>query len=96
MSIKFQFFTLPGDQQKPVQYLDMSTADFIVQKTSLLAQGFVVSGDVIYAANATDAVSQYNSGMIAPLAEFNAASSPVYSVVVWLQSLTATLFRRDS
>ncbi len=92
MSIKYQFFTRPDIQQQPVQYLDMSTADFIAQKTSLLAQGFVVSGDVIYAA----AVSQYNSGMIAPLAEFNAASSPVYSVVVWLQSLTAMFFRRDS
>jgi FtsH-binding integral membrane protein len=92
MSIKYQFFTRPDIQQQPVQYLDMSTADFIAQKTSLLAQGFVVSVDVIYAA----AVSQYNSGMIAPLAEFNAASSPVYSVVVWLQSLTAMFFRRDS
>jgi len=92
MSIKYHFFTRPDIQQQPVQYLDMSTADFIAQKTSLLAQGFVVSGDVIYAA----AVSQYNSGMIAPLAEFNAASSPVYSVVVWLQSLTATRFRRDT
>lgn len=93
MSIKYQFFTRPDIQQQSVQYLDMSTADFIAQKTSLLAQGFVVSGDVIYAA----AVSQYNSGMIAPLAEFNAASSPVYSVVVWwLQSLTAMFFRRDS
>ena len=92
MSIKYHFFTRPDIQQQPVQYLDMSTADFTAQKSSLLAQGFVVSGDVIYAA----AVSQYNSGMIAPLAEFNAASSPVYSVVVWLQSLTAMFFRRDS
>jgi len=94
MNIKFQFFTLPGDQLQPVQYLDMSTADFIVQKTSLLAQGFIVSGDVIYAANATDAVNQYNSGMIAPLAEYNAASSPVYGLVVWLQSLKAKLWHR--
>jgi len=92
MSIKYQFFTLLGDQQPPVQYLDMSTADFIAQKTSLLAQGFIVSGDVIYAANATDAVSQYNSGMIVPLAEFNAASSPFYSLVLWLQSLKAKLW----
>lgn len=94
MSIKYQFFTLPADNEQSLQYLDMSSADFIAQKSNLLAQGFTVSGDVIYAANAADAVSQYNSGMIAPLAEFNAASSPVYSLVLWLQSLKAKLLHR--
>ena len=94
MSIKYQFFTFPADNEQPVHYLDMSAADFIAQKSTLLAQGFIVSGDVIYAENATDAMSQYNSGMIVPLAEFNAASSPLYSLVVWLQSLKTKLFHR--
>lgn len=90
MANKYQFFTIPDSNRKQYTYLDMASETFLVEKASLLEQGYDVEDDAIYADSADEAVEKYKSNFVYALEEYNASSNPFYSVVQlhkWLLGL---------
>ncbi|WP_028450881.1 hypothetical protein [Chitinibacter tainanensis] len=72
---KYQFFQRGSGHSKEVRYLSTERSDFLAAKEALLAAGFEVHGDMIYAADDASAIAHFNSGMIYPLEEYNKAHS---------------------
>ncbi|MFG0832093.1 hypothetical protein ACF8OI_00835 [Aeromonas bivalvium] len=70
---KYQFFR-QGQDPASVTFLSMSSPSFLSEKEQLLAQGFEVVGDYIDAANETEALDKFKSGMIEPLSEYTKAT----------------------
>ncbi|MGY3864270.1 hypothetical protein [Aeromonas bivalvium] len=70
---KYQFFR-QGQDPVTVTFLPMSSPSFLSEKEQLLAQGFEVVGDYIDAANETEALDKFKSGMIEPLSEYTKAT----------------------
>ncbi|MFM4964179.1 hypothetical protein ACEUBT_10530 [Aeromonas bivalvium] len=70
---KYQFFR-QGQDPACVTFLPMSSPSFLSEKEQLLAQGFEVVGDYIDAANETEALDKFKSGMIEPLSEYTKAT----------------------
>ncbi|CZF82460.1 hypothetical protein [Grimontia marina] len=90
MANKYQFFTIPNSNRQKFTYLDMASNTFLVEKDALLAQGYEVEDDSIYADSAHEAVEKYKSNYIHALEEYNASTNPYYSLILiykWLKGL---------
>lgn len=85
---KYQFFTVPNSKRQKFTYLDMASPTFMVEKENLLAQGFEVEEDSIYADSAQEAVEKYKSNYVCALEEYNTSTNPFYSLILiykWLK-----------
>ncbi|CZF79048.1 hypothetical protein GCE9029_01225 [Grimontia celer] len=90
MANKYQFFTIPNSKRQKFTYLDMASNTFLEEKDALLAQGYEVEDDSIYADSAQEAVEKYKSNYIYALEEYNTSSNPFYSLILiykWLKGL---------
>lgn len=90
MANKYQFFTIPNSNRQEFTYLDMASITFLEEKDALLAQGYEVEDDSIYADSAQEAVEKYKSNYIYALEEYNTSSNPFYSLILiykWMKGL---------
>ncbi|QLG87165.1 hypothetical protein HQ393_02265 [Chitinibacter bivalviorum] len=95
---KYQFFELTQDGKKLVRYLCTDLINFTQEKDRLLAQGFEVMGDMIYAGNEEEAIAHFNSGMVYPLEEYNKSNivgGLFYCVKSLAESASGLLHRRS-
>lgn len=91
MTKKYQFFSIPGTHRKEFTYLDMSSDTFLIEKKALLSQGFIVEDDVIYAENATEAVKKFDSNYLYALEQYNLATNPFYTLLLFFQWLNSKI-----
>ncbi|SKC31321.1 MULTISPECIES: hypothetical protein [Photobacterium] len=68
---KYQFFCLPHSNREKFTYLDMADKQFITQKQQLLAAGFEIEDDVIFADTSAEAVAHFKSNFIYVMEEYN-------------------------
>ncbi|KLV05244.1 hypothetical protein ABT56_12460 [Photobacterium aquae] len=68
---KYQFFCKPDSNRREFTYLDMDGDTFIDEKRQLIAIGFEVEGDVIYADSPQEAIDKFQSNFSAPLEDYS-------------------------
>jgi hypothetical protein len=94
---KYQFFKSARDPQLEVRYLSAQATDFLTQKEVLLAQGFEVVGDMIYARDEAEAIAHYNNGMSYAVAEYGKSNALIglYYALAGLWDVAKKRFRRN-
>ncbi|GAB3515517.1 hypothetical protein [Photobacterium alginatilyticum] len=70
---KYQFFVLPNTDRRQFTFLDSASETFLREKEQLIAQGFDVEDDLIYAGNEKEAVEKFKSNYISALEDYNAS-----------------------
>lgn len=70
---KYQFFVLPNTDRRQFTFLDSASETFLREKEQLIAQGFEVEDDLIYAGNEKEAVEKFKSNYITALEDYNAS-----------------------
>ena len=71
---KYQFFCIPDSNRQQFTYVDMADEQFMEQKQQLLAAGFEVEDDVIFADTQEEAVEHFKSNFIYAVEEYNNAN----------------------
>ncbi|MBV7413422.1 hypothetical protein [Aeromonas sp. sif2433] len=75
---KYQFLTIPASNRQSYTYLDADSPTFTLERNALLAQGFEVEDDFIYANTPAEAVEKYRSNFTY-VAEEYAQSNAIYA-----------------
>ncbi|MEG0006734.1 MAG: hypothetical protein RR721_15700 [Aeromonas sp.] len=90
---KYQFLTLPASQRQTYTYLDADSPTFIQEKNALLAQGFEVEDDFIYAHTPTEAIEKYRSNFTYVAQEY-AHANGIYAFFHLMLVIGKSLFGR--
>ncbi|MCW8327235.1 hypothetical protein MD588_00275 [Photobacterium sp. SDRW27] len=90
---KYQFFVQPNTHRQQFTFLNPDSETFLQEKQQLIAQGFEVEDDYIYAATEQEAVEKFKSNYIYALEEYNAAN-PISAFALSLSKLCIDVFKR--
>ncbi|OZS42292.1 hypothetical protein [Photobacterium sanguinicancri] len=81
---KYQFFCKPNTNRKEFTFLNSASDSFLQEKEQLLAQGFEVEDDYIYADTESEAIEKFKSNFIYATEEY-AASHPESGLFIFLK-----------
>lgn len=81
---KYQFFCKPNTNRKEFTFLNPTSDTFPREKEQLLAQGFEVEDDYIYADSEPEAIEKFKSNFIYATEEY-AASNPESAFIIFLK-----------
>ncbi|ACH63930.1 conserved hypothetical protein [Aliivibrio fischeri MJ11] len=92
---KYQFFCIPNSDRKKYTFLDMASESFLKEKSAILAQGFEVEDDVIYAETSEEAVEKFQSNFVYAVDEYGKADVS-YGFAIFIQSIYKKLFKKSA
>ncbi|MBP3139530.1 hypothetical protein ACTFQF_19270 [Aliivibrio fischeri] len=92
---KYQFFCIPNSDRKKYTFLDMASESFLKEKSVILAQGFEVEDDVIYAETSEEAVEKFKSNFVYAVDEYGKADVS-YGFAIFIQSIYKKLFKKNA
>lgn len=89
---KYQFFCKPNTKRKEFTFLNPVSDSFLQEKEQLLAQGFEVEDDYIYADTESEAIEKFKSNFIYVAEEYN-ASIPESGLFIFLKESLHSLIK---
>ncbi|OCH36550.1 hypothetical protein [Aliivibrio fischeri] len=92
---KYQFFCIPNSDRKKYTFLDMASESFLKEKSAILAQGFEVEDDAIYAETSEEAVEKFQSNFVYAVDEYGKADVS-YGFAIFIQSIYKKLFKKNA
>ena len=92
---RYPFFSIPASNRQQYTYVDMASPSFLTEKAALLAQGFEVQEDFIYAASPQEAVEKYKSDVLYVADEVGKSDSR-YTAASALMEMGKRLFGRKT
>ena len=92
---RYPFFSIPASNRQQYTFIDMASPSFLTEKAALLAQGFEVQEDFIYAASPQEAVEKYKSDVLYVADEVGKSDSS-YTAASALMEMGKRLFGRKT
>lgn len=92
---RYPFFSIPASNRQQYTFIDMASPSFLTEKAALLAQGFEVQEDFIYAASPQEAVEKHRSDFLYVADEVGKSDSS-YAAVSALMEMGKRLFGRKT
>ncbi len=92
---RYPFFSIPASNRQQYTFIDMASPSFLTEKAALLAQGFEVQEDFIYAASPQEAVEKYKSDVLYVADEVGKSDSR-YTAASALMEMGKRLFGRKT
>ena len=92
---RYPFFSIPASNRQQYTFIDMASPSFLTEKAALLAQGFEVQEDFIYAASPQEAVEKYKSDVLYVADEVGKSDSS-YAAASALMEMGKRLFGRKT
>ncbi|UTV29959.1 hypothetical protein [Photobacterium atrarenae] len=93
---KFQFFCKPSTNRQAFTFLNSASETFLQEKEQLLAQGFEVENEFIYADTESEAVEKFKSDYLWAIEEYTISNpaSGVFYQLVQLAKYISSIFRK--
>lgn len=92
---RYPFFSIPASNRQQYTFIDMASPSFLTEKAALLAQGFEVQEDFIYAASPQEAVEKHRSDFLYVADEMGKSDSR-YTAASALMEMGKRLFGRKT
>ncbi|AVP94833.1 hypothetical protein [Aeromonas rivipollensis] len=92
---RYPFFSIPASNRQQYTFIDMASPSFLTEKAALLAQGFEVQEDFIYAASPQEAVEKHRSDFLYVADEVGKSDSR-YTAASALMEMGKRLFGRKT